>query len=88
MAQSLNQRRAELRDLNQAILERKKYLRDQEALLAEIIERGNGELMMLTHEIAIAKKQLRELKTDIRTSAQDKVILMQSITMLQLQVAV
>jgi len=88
VAQSLNQRRAELRDLNQAILERKKYLRDQEALLAEIIERGNGELMMLTHEIAIAKKQLRELKTDIRTSAQDKVILMQSITMLQLQVAV
>jgi len=62
--QRLLSKQAELTELDEAIEQRRKYLKDQERLINDTIEAGNTELMMLTHEIAIAKRELKELKTD------------------------
>jgi chromosome segregation ATPase len=66
---------SELRELNADIAERKKYYREQEALIKEAVDRGNTTLMSLHHDILAAKQELRSIKTDIRTAAQDKVML-------------
>lgn len=68
-------KRQELKVLDEAIAERKRYYREQEALIGELVETGNTQLMGLTHDILAAKQQLRDIKTDIRTAAQDKVLL-------------
>jgi chromosome segregation ATPase len=68
-------KRQELKALDEAIADRKRYLREQEALITEIVEAGNTQLMSLTHDIVVAKSELRSIKTDIRTAAQDKVLL-------------
>jgi hypothetical protein len=65
----------ELKVLDAAIAERKKYHREQEALITDLIESGNTLLMGLNHDILLAKQELRSIKTDIRTAAQDKVLL-------------
>lgn len=85
--QQVLDKRAELKQLNEAIAKRKVYLREQEKLINDTVEAGNTELMTLVHDIALAKKELREIKTDIRTRSQDKVLLLQSIETLQVQVS-
>lgn len=37
------------------------------------------QLMQLHHDIVMARQELRSIKTDIRTAAQDKVLLMQDL---------
>jgi chromosome segregation ATPase len=69
------EKQAELKTLDNAIAERKIYHRQQEALINEACESGNSELMSLDHDIVVAKQALRDLKTDIRTAALDKVLL-------------
>lgn len=71
--------RGVLRALNVEIRERQCYKREQEKIIEEVIETGNTRLMALHHDIELAKKQLRDLKTDIRTAAQDKVMLQEDI---------
>lgn len=68
-------KRQELKALDEAIIERKRYYRDQEALIKEMVESGNTQLMGLHHDILLAKQELRSLKTDIRTFTYDKVLL-------------
>lgn len=75
MSASSEAKRQELKVLDEAIAERKRYKREQETLITEMVEQGNSKLMELTHDIALAKQELRNLKTDIRTAAQDKVLL-------------
>lgn len=82
----LAERKQELKALESDIQARKAYLREQEALIAEIIEKGNTQLMELSHDIAVAKQMLRDIKTDIRTAAHDKALLMQDIQGLQIQI--
>lgn len=86
LTQQLSSQKTKLRNLNITIADRADYYRAQEALITDVINKGNDELLMLTHEIAIARKVLRELKTDIRTAAQDKVLLQEDMRMLQVQV--
>jgi hypothetical protein len=76
----------ELKMLDELIAERKKYLREQEALIAEIVESGNTQLMGLTHDILAAKQQLRDIKTDIRTAAQDKVLLNEDLDQIRSEI--
>lgn len=77
MAQKLDAdiaaKRRQLKELNDAIAERTTYHKQQEKLIAEMVEAGNTELMGLTHDIKVAKHALRECKTDVRTAAEDKV---------------
>lgn len=87
LQQQIVDKKQKLKDLNIIIAERADYFNTQEALINELIEKGNDELLMLSHEIALAKKELREIKTDIRTSSQDKVLLMEDLRGLQVQVA-
>jgi hypothetical protein len=68
-------KRQELKVLDEAIAERKRYFREQETLIVDLIESGNTQLMGLHHDILMAKQELRSIKTDIRTAAQDKVLL-------------
>lgn len=68
-------KRQELKVLDEAIAERKRYFREQETLITDLIESGNTQLMGLHHDILMAKQELRSVKTDIRTAAQDKVLL-------------
>lgn len=75
LQKSSEAKRQELKVLDAAIAERKLYYRQQEALIKELVESGNTALMSLHHDILLAKQQLREVKTDIRTAAQDKVLL-------------
>lgn len=75
MAKNSTDARAELKQLNAQIEERKKYYKEQEKAIDDMVEAGNSELMSLNHEVEVAKKQLRDIKTDIRTSAQDKKLL-------------
>lgn len=88
LAQQLENKRAELKELNEAIDKRKAYYREQEELINDLIEQGNTKLMELTHDVLVAKKELRELKTDIRTGSQDKVILMRDLRQLRVQVGI
>lgn len=85
MQPSNEDKQAELKALNVTIAERKKYLRDQEKLINETVERGNSTLLEMHHDIALAKKELRELKTDIRTAAQDKVLLNEDLETMRAQ---
>lgn len=86
MLKSRAEKQAELRVLDEALADRKKYHRQQEILISETVEGGNSQLMLLTHEIAIAKKELRDLKTDIRTAAQDKVLLNEDLENIRQQI--
>jgi hypothetical protein len=69
----------QLRLLDKTIVAREKYRACQEALINDLAETGNSKLMELTYDIQLAKKQLRDLRTDIRTAAQDKVLLLRDL---------
>lgn len=73
----------ELKGLNDLIAERKKYHRDQEFLINDLIESGNTQLMTLNHDILLAKQMLRDIKTDVRTAAQDKVLLNEDLVVMR-----
>lgn len=75
LAKSKQDKLLELKAINDLILERKRYHRQQEVLIADLVESGNTQLMGLHHDILLAKQELRGIKTDIRTAAQDKVLL-------------
>lgn len=72
---SIAEKRDELKALNAEIAERYRYYTHQEAQIKELVESGNTQLMGLHHDIIMATQRLREIKTDIRTAAQDKVLL-------------
>jgi hypothetical protein len=73
----------ELKALNDLIAERKRYYREQEALITELVECGNTQLMGLNHDILLANQELRGIKTDIRTAAQDKVLLNEDLDIIR-----
>ena len=76
-------KRQELKALDEAIVERKRYYREQEALIKDLTESGNTQLMGLHHDIMLAKQELRSIKTDIRTAAQDKVLLNEDLEIMR-----
>lgn len=80
---SSEQKRLELKALNETIAERQRYHRQQEALINDLMESGNTQLMGLHHDILMAKQELRHLKTDIRTFAQDKVLLNEDLEIMR-----
>lgn len=82
---SSEQKRLELKALNEAIAERQRYHRQQEALINDLMESGNTQLMGLHHDILMAKQELRHIKTDIRTSAQDKVLLNEDLEIMRVE---
>lgn len=73
-------KRQELVALNAEIAERTQYKKDQEKQINELVETGNTQLMALSHDIEVAKKELRDLKTDLRKNKQDKVLLNEDLT--------
>lgn len=72
---SVTDAKEKLRALNAEIAKRHHYFTQQETQIKELVESGNTQLMGLHHDILVAKQELREIKTDIRTAAQDKVLL-------------
>lgn len=86
LQKSSEAKRLELKALDDAITERKRYLREQESLIAELVESGNTQLMGLTHDIMLAKQELRSIKTDIRTAAQDKVLLNEDLDQIRTEI--
>jgi len=64
-----------LRSLNQLIAQRQRYYKQQEALIADMIEAGNTQLRGIDYEITEAQQVLRDLKTSTRTIRQDKKLL-------------
>lgn len=76
-------KRATLKCLNEEIADRVKYRRDNETKINELVEAGNTQLMGLTHDIELAKKELKEIKTDIRTAAREKVLLNEDLDALR-----
>jgi hypothetical protein len=83
LQKSSEAKRKELKALDEAIAERKRYHRNQETLINEMVSAGNTQLMGLTHDILLAKQQLRDIKTDIRTAAQDKVLLNEDLDIMR-----
>jgi chromosome segregation ATPase len=86
LQKSSEAKRQELKALDDAITERKRYYREQESLIAELVESGNTQLMGLTHDIMLAKQELRSIKTDIRTAAQDKVLLNEDLDQIRTEI--
>jgi len=76
----------ELRALNAEIAERRTYYNKQEAQIKELVESGNTQLMGLHHDILVATQRLRDIKTDIRTAAQDKVLLNEDLEQMRLEI--
>lgn len=76
---SIASARVLLRAINAEIEERRRYFNAQETQIKELVESGNTQLMGLHHDIMVARQQLREIKTDVRTAAQDKVRLNQDL---------
>lgn len=85
MDKLLIRKRQELRVINAEIAERETYRKEQKKLIDEMVEQGNTQLMELHHDILLAKKELRDLKTDIRTAAQDKVMLYQDLNEMRVE---
>ena len=81
----LQAKRQELKALDEAIAERKRYHREQEKLITEMIETGNSKLMALIYDVKLSEQELRDIKTDIRTASQDKVILSRELAAMQLE---
>lgn len=76
-------KRQELIVLDATIKDRKRYHREQEALIRDTIESGNTQLMGLHHDILLAKQELRDIKTDIRVGRQDKVLLNEDLEIMR-----
>lgn len=83
LQKSSEAKRQELKALDEAITDRKRYFREQEVLITDLIESGNTQLMGLHHDILMAKQTLRDIKTDIRTAAQDKVLLNEDLEIMR-----
>jgi arginine deiminase len=79
----LKAKRAELHVLDDLIAERKRYYDIQEALISELVESGNTQLMGLTHEIALEQQELRNLKIDKRLLIQDKIMLSHDLVIIR-----
>lgn len=79
-------KQAELRALNAEIAQRRRYYTQQETQIRELTESGNMQLMGLHHDILVATQKLREIKTDIRTAAQDKVLLNEDLEQLRTEI--
>lgn len=73
----------QLDSLDKQIVERKKYLREQEDLIKDVVETGNTRLMGLHYEITAAEQCLKDLKTDIRLARQDKQLLDEDLAVLR-----
>lgn len=87
-AKSSEAKRQELKLLDELIAERRQYYRQQEALITDLVESGNCQLMGLHHDIALANQVLRELRTDIRTGRQDKVLMEEDLQTLQIEIGI
>jgi predicted nucleic acid-binding Zn-ribbon protein len=64
--------KTELRAVKGEIAERNQYRGEQERIITDLIDQGNMRLLELNYDIKLAKQTLRDLKTDIRTAAQDR----------------
>jgi aminopeptidase N len=72
-------------ELEKETLDRASYYRQQEALIKDMVESGNTQLMALHYEITEAKKVLGDLKIEIRTARQDKRLIEADLQSLQVQ---
>lgn len=72
-------------ELEKETLDRASYYRQQEALIKDMVESGNTQLMALHYEITEAKKILGDLKIEIRTARQDKRLIEADLQSLQVQ---
>lgn len=70
-------------ELEKETLDRASYYRQQEALIKDMVESGNTQLMALHYEITEAKKVLGDLKIEIRTARQDKRLIEADLQSLQ-----
>lgn len=87
-ANSAADAREKLRELNAEIVQRHHYFTQQETQIKEMVESGNTQLMGLHHDIMVAKQILRDIKTDIRTAAQDKVLLNEDLEQMRTEISV
>lgn len=74
-------------ELERETLERADYYRQQEALIKDMVESGNTQLMALHYEITEAKKVLSDLKIEIRTARQDKRLIDEDLALAQQQMS-
>lgn len=58
--------------INSEIADRAKYLREQEAIITGIINDGNNYLLNLNYDIAIAKKELKDMKAKLYDLARER----------------
>lgn len=82
----LKRKRQQVRVLDALITERAHYQREQELVITAMVEAGNTELMGLNHEILVARQVLKDLKTEIRTSRQDKRLMEEDLDQLRVQI--
>lgn len=86
--QLLRSKQDQLKALNVEIVEREKYKRGQESQITEMIETGNSQLMELVHDIAVAKQELREVKTDVRLAIREKMELHMALSDIREEISI
>lgn len=72
-----------LGELDTAIADRRRYLRETEMQIADTIDRGNGELLALNYEVRLARQQLTELRASIHQLERDKKLMQQDVLIIQ-----
>ena len=80
--------RQETRTIEDAIVERRQYLAKIEAEIAETVEAGNMQLRGIDHEATVYGQEVKNLKIEIRTLKQDKLITDKDIQSLRDEFAV
>lgn len=83
MPRSSQQLLLTLAELDTAIADRRRYLRETEMQIADVIDRGNSELLALNYEVRLAKQELSELKTAIRQLHREKTVMQQDVLIIQ-----
>jgi chromosome segregation ATPase len=59
-------------DINREIAEREHYRKQQEAIITQIINDGNNQLLQLNYDIKYARKELRDMKAKLYELASER----------------
>lgn len=74
---------ATLDELDAAIVQRRRYLRQTELQIADVIDRGNSEILALNYDVKLLTQAQRDLKINIRLLKEERALLQEDVIVIQ-----